>query len=211
MGGQAMLSLNYVLVCITASQQQTAPHAFMPISPQGGRHFERRRPLAALASDVSGGSSWQERVYKLWLDEYPGASKRGNFLGAPCDKGSIMRRLENLSGMLGPEVAAGVAENEPKILLYTEGYVSEAWRLIKVLEDGSQAAGQDLTAAGVVGKNPGLLTCEAYGLSGPDLSSLDSQATIIQALRNAGFKADAYPTLITILFVVFLVGGRAVQ
>eukprot|EP00931_Biecheleriopsis_adriatica_P052230 TRINITY_DN30363_c0_g1_i1.p1 TRINITY_DN30363_c0_g1~~TRINITY_DN30363_c0_g1_i1.p1 ORF type:complete len:225 (-),score=35.19 TRINITY_DN30363_c0_g1_i1:125-799(-) len=157
------------------------------------------------------GSALAERVYATWLAAYPKAAERGSFFGQPCDRSTIIERFQSLTQFLGPEVAADIAEYEPKLLLFRKEYVAEAWRLLKVLEEGSQAAGQDITALQVVQKNPSLLTCEAYSLSGTDLAGLDSNANAVSALRSVGLKADAIPTLITLVVALTLSVGQSLR
>lgn len=170
----------------------------------------RRRKLGRFAMPWDrGDAQLEERVYEAWRAEKWQAAAKGSFFGTPCDKATIINRFQSLSGNLGQELAEHVAATEPNILLFRKEYVAEAWRLLKVLEAGSAAANQDLTARDVVWKNPALLMCEAYALSGSDLSQLDAQSNIIAAIRRVGLRADQFPTLITIFIIVILSGGRS--
>lgn len=146
-----------------------------------------------------------ERAYNALAAEFPEAAARGNYLGLPVDEPAVTERFQSLERLLGPEAALDIAEKDVRVLLFEKGYVARAWELLKEKEEPS-----GLTALSVVQKNPGLLTCEAYGLGGETLESLDRTATVIDALRAVGLGPNYFFVVATIGFVFILVSLRFV-
>lgn len=164
----------------------------------------RESKAAALVLPLGlGSSAAAERAYEAFASEYPDVAKRGDFVGLPCDRAAIMDRFNNLEGLVGPEAAAEIAERDTRLLLFNGAYVSNAWRLIKEKEEPG-----GITAISVVLKNPGLLTCEGYGLGSETMESLDRSASIVDAVRPLG--PNAFFILATTGFIFALVSIRIV-
>lgn len=200
---RAVLFVSIVSCLVSCLQERIC---FLPTQPMPLCRARSRR--LAFPWD-RGNAELEERVYQNWRAEKWQAAAKGSFFGEPCDQATVIDRFQNLCSSLGRELAEHVVVNEPNILLFRKESVAESWRLMQVLEAGSTTAGQDLTASDVVWKNPALLMCEAYSLSGSDLSQLDSQSNIIAAMRKVGLRSDQFPTLITIGMILILSGGRA--
>lgn len=189
---------------------QVALLAMLAFLSQIGRAFFAATPSLRWRGSVvrralpwdNTGKEREDRVYERWAAAYPQAAASGNFLGLACDRAAVLARFESLGELMGPAGAAEAIEKEPKVLLFGKDYVGKAWQLIKEKE----SPGQKLTALGVVLKNPGLLTCEGYGLGPETLESLDRSANLIDALRPAGelgffgFSVGA--------FIAFIVAAR---
>lgn len=146
-----------------------------------------------------------ERAFAAFAADYPEAVARGDYLGLPADKPGVTARFQALEQLLGPEAALDIVERDVRVLLFKEEYVANAWNLIKAKE---QPGG--ITALSVVKKNPGLLTCEAYGLDKESLDSLDRTANIIDALRPLGLGQNSFFVVATFGFVLFLVALRVI-
>jgi hypothetical protein len=146
-----------------------------------------------------------ERAFVAFEKEFPEAVKRGDYLGLPADRPAIADRFQALASLLGPEDALEIVELDCRVLLFTKEYVARAWELIKEKETPDT-----VTALSVVKKNPGLLTCEAYGLSAETMESLDRTASVIESLRPLGLGNNAFFFVATIGFVFILVTLRFV-
>lgn len=146
-----------------------------------------------------------ERAFSAVAAEFPEAVAGGSYIGLPLDKPAVTERFQGLEGLLGPEDALYIVENDVRVLLFDKDYVGRAWELLKEKEKPGGC-----TALSVVRKNPGLLTCEAYGLGGETLESLDRTASVIDSLRAVGLGPGYFFVVATIGFVFILVAGRLV-